>query len=246
MQASPTPFEAVARVNLDWAALVGGTPLVRLRHSGEGRVLLKVEGRQASGSYWDRVVAAQFAALPAGVPVVFAGRHAHSVAVAAFARATGRAVFMLESPSDEVRLSALVGAYGAAVVETLPSGAVLLGRNDVSAHAQAFAGWLSELPADLVVGGAHLVLPAFAGLVAAVEALAPELPVTWVADDEERQRTLGADAACRRTQVAHREGVLLSPIGAELVDAGVAVAVSGGGSVVVLVPEGGQRHLGWW
>lgn len=209
-------------------------------------MLLKLEGRQASGSYWDRVVAAQFAVLPDGVAVVFAGRHAHSVAVAAFARATGRSVAMLASQDDEARLTALIGSYGATIAETLPDGAVLLRHDDDAAHARAFAGWLSELPSALLAGGAHLVLPAFPGLVAAAKSLVPELPVTWVADDGERQRTLGADAACRRTQVAHREGVLLSPIGAELVDAGVAVAVSGHASVIVLVPEGGQRHLGWW
>ena len=91
-----------------------------------------------------------------------------------------------------------------------------------------------------------LVLPAYAGLVEAVDALAPGLSVVWVEDDGEMRRTLSEDAACRRTQVAHREGLLLSPLGAELVDAGVAAAVQGATQVIVLVPEGGQRHLGWW
>jgi hypothetical protein len=82
--------------------------------------------------------------------------------------------------------------------------------------------------------------------VEAVDALAPGLSVVWVEDDFERRRTLSEDAACRRTQVAHREGLLLSPLGAELVDAGVTAAVHGATQVIVLVPEGGQRHLGWW
>lgn len=248
MLASPTPSEARSERSgrFDWASLVGATPLVALRQSGEGRVLLKLEGRSASGSYWDRVVAAQFAALPAGSPVAFAGHSAHSVAVAAFARATGRGAFMLAAPDDEARLVALLGSYGVEVVASLPAGAALLRRDDEVSHRRAFAGWLSELPASLRSSGAQLVLPAFAGLVEAAAALAPEHSVVWVADDGERRRTLEADAACRRTQVAHREGILLSPLGAELVDAGVAAAVGGAASVIVLVPEGGQRHLGWW
>ena len=244
MLASPTPSELPARANrgMNWGALVGGSPLLRLRQSGDGRVLLKLEGRQASGSYWDRLVAAQFGRLPAHQAVGFAGRHGHSVAVAAYARATGRAVYMLAEAGDEARLEALVSSYGVAVVSELPEGAVLLNPDDAEAHRRAFAGWLAELPSAPSV----LVLPAFAGLVSAVEALAPERSVVWVEDDGERRRALCEDAACRRTQVAHREGLLLSPLGAELVDAGVTAAVHGATQVIVLVPEGGQRHLGWW
>jgi hypothetical protein len=244
MLASPTPSELPARANrgLNWGALVGGSPLLRLRHSGEGRVLLKLEGRQASGSYWDRVVSAQFGRLPAHQAVGFAGRHGHSVAVAAYARATGRTAYMLTESGDEARLEALVSSYGVAAVAELPEGAVLLKRDDAEAHRRAFAGWLAELPSAAGV----LVLPAYAGLVEAVDAVAPGLAVVWVEDDFERRRTLSEDAACRRTQVAHREGLLLSPLGAELVDAGVTAAVHGATQVIVLVPEGGQRHLGWW
>jgi len=244
MLASPTPSELPARANrgVSWGALVGGSPLVRLRQSGDGRVLLKLEGGQASGSYWDRVVAAQFARLHADEAVGFSGRHGHSVAVAAYARATGRPAYMLAEAGDEDRLEALVSSYGVAVVSELPEGAVLLNQDDAEAHRRAFAGWLAELPSAPSV----LVLPAFAGLVSAVEALASERSVVWVEDDGERRRTLSEDAACRRTQVAHREGLLLSPLGAELVDAGVTAAVHGATQVIVLVPEGGQRHLGWW
>ena len=244
MLASPTPSERPHRANrgASWGALVGGTPLLRLRHSGDGRVLLKLEGRQASGSYWDRLVAAQFGRLAADKAVGCSGRHGHSVAVAAYARATGRQAFLLADAGDEPRLQALLGSYGLPVVEELPAGAVLLERDDLEAHRRAFAGWLAELPSEAGV----LVLPAYAGLVEAVDALAPGLSVVWVEDDFERRRSLSADAACRRTQVAHREGLLLSPLGAELVDAGVTAAVHGAAQVIVLVPEGGQRHLGWW
>ena len=244
MLASPTPSERPHRANrgASWGALVGGTPLLRLRHSGDGRVLLKLEGRQASGSYWDRLVAAQFGRLAADKAVGCSGRHGHSVAVAAYARATGRQAFLLADAGDEPRLEALLGSYGLPIVSALPAGAVLLERDDLEAHRRAFAGWLAELPSEADV----LVLPAYAGLVEAADALAPGLSVVWVEDDGEMRRTLSEDAACRRTQVAHREGLLLSPLGAELVDAGVAAAVHGAAQVIVLVPEGGQRHLGWW
>lgn len=244
MLALPTPFERSPRASrgVSWGALVGGTPLLRLRQSGDGRVLLKLEGRQASGSYWDRLVAAQFGQVGPEVAVAVSGRHAHSVAAAAYARATGRQAFLLAEAGDEPRLEALLGSYGLPVVEKLPAGAVLLERDDVEAHRRAFAGWLAELPSEAGV----LVLPAYSGLVEAVDALAPGLSVVWVEDDFERRRSLSADAACRRTQVAHREGLLLSPLGAELVDAGVTAAVHGAAQVIVLVPEGGQRHLGWW
>ena len=244
MLASPTPSERPHRANrgASWGALVGGSPLVRLRQSGDGRVLLKLEGRQASGSYWDRLVAAQFGRLAADKAVGCSGRHGHSVAVAAYARATGRQAFLLADAGDEPRLEALLGSYGLPIVSALPAGAVLLERDDLEAHRRAFAGWLAELPSEADV----LVLPAYAGLVEAADALAPGLSVVWVEDDGEMRRTLSEDAACRRTQVAHREGLLLSPLGAELVDAGVAAAVQGATQVIVLVPEGGQRHLGWW
>ena len=244
MLASPTPSERPHRANrgASWGALVGGSPLVRLRQSGDGRVLLKLEGRQASGSYWDRLVAAQFGRLAADKAVGCSGRHGHSVAVAAYARATGRQAFLLADAGDEPRLEALLGSYGLPIVSALPAGAVLLERDDEEAHRRAFAGWLAELPSEADV----LVLPAYAGLVEAADALAPGLSVVWVEDDGEMRRTLSEDAACRRTQVAHREGLLLSPLGAELVDAGVAAAVQGATQVIVLVPEGGQRHLGWW
>ena len=244
MLASPTPSERPHRANrgASWGALVGGTPLLRLRQSGDGRVLLKLEGRQASGSYWDRLVAAQFGRLAADKAVGCSGRHGHSVAVAAYARATGRQAFLLADAGDEPRLEALLGSYGLPIVSALPAGAVLLERDDLEAHRRAFAGWLAELPSEADV----LVLPAYAGLVEAADALAPGLSVVWVEDDGEMRRTLSEDAACRRTQVAHREGLLLSPLGAELVDAGVAAAVQGATQVIVLVPEGGQRHLGWW
>ncbi len=244
MLASPTPSERPHRANrgASWGALVGGTPLLRLRQSGDGRVLLKLEGRQASGSYWDRLVAARFGLLASEVPVAVSGLHAHSVAVAAYARATGRKAFLLADAGDEPRLEALLGSYGLPIVSALPAGAVLLERDDLEAHRRAFAGWLAELPSEADV----LVLPAYAGLVEAADALAPGLSVVWVEDDGEMRRTLSEDAACRRTQVAHREGLLLSPLGAELVDAGVAAAVQGATQVIVLVPEGGQRHLGWW
>lgn len=244
MLASPTPSEVPARATrgMSWGALVGGTPLLRLQQSGDGRVLLKLEGRQASGSYWDRVVAAQFGLLSAEARVAVSGRHAHSVAAAAYARATGRLAFLLAEAGDEPRLEALVGSYGLPVVEELPPGVVMLRRDEVISHRRAFAGWLAELPSEADV----LVLPAYAGLVEAFDAVAPRLSVVWVEDDFERRRTLSEDAACRRTQVAHREGLLLSPLGAELVDSGVAAAVQGATQVIVLVPEGGQRHLGWW
>lgn len=244
MQVSPTPSEprCVGAARTDGSP-VGCTPLLRLRHSGDGKVLLKLESRQGSGSYWDRVAAAQLAALAGSVAVAVVGLHAHSIAVAAAARSSGRAVFMVASSADEPRLRALTAAYGPAVVDAVPLGATLLHRDDQAAHRAAFAAWRRELGEAHAPGHTLLVLPAFAGLADAVDAAER---VVWVEDDGERRRQLGADAACRRTQVAHREGLLLSPLGAELVDAGVAAAVSGADEVVVLVPEGGQRHLGWW
>lgn len=203
---------------------------------------MKLESRQGSGSYWDRVAAAQLSTLPAGQAVAVSGLHAHSIAVLAAARAAGRQVSVFASQGDEPRLAALCAAYGA-VAGDAPRDGSPLRRDDAVAHRQAFAGWRAELEAVLGAGRRLLVLPAFAGL---VEAVGSSERVVWVDDDGERRRALAADAACRRTQVAHREGLLLSPLGAELVDAGVAAAVSSEDEVVVLVPEGGQRHLGWW
>jgi len=71
--------------------------------------------------------------------------------------------------------------------------------------------------------------------------------VVFVADDRESERILPGRVASRRTQMGHREGLLLGPVGAEVVDRSVEIALSAShGAVCGIVPEGGHRYLGWW
>jgi hypothetical protein len=260
---SPVPVVRGAQVAGGLVDLVGGTPLLTLRRSGDGRVHLKLEGANPSGSWWDRVVAAQFENTLHGTPVLVVGPDNFAVSVAALGRSQGRPVTVVTTPDSPRRLHELLRAYGVTVhkaVDTAQAaefaaqararGHVVAERDDEASLTTAFEELVAEVTALGEVSPRAWVLPSLPGLRAVAESvllrLLPGAEIVWVDDDGGAERQLGADAACRRTQTAFREGLLLSPIGAELVELAVEHAVANAFDVVVLLPEGGQRFLGWW
>ncbi|MFT4702500.1 MAG: hypothetical protein ACI81R_000184 [Bradymonadia bacterium] len=232
-------------------------PLVGLRRSGAGRIWLKHEGYSAGGSFFDRVVRCSLAdASSETIGVVGADAFSYSLAIRAASE--GRGVTVFDVSPNERRLRSLLHGVGARV-------RTFKNSEEVAAATSAFSGELverhasrpilsalrdvaAEVSAELGESDVHWVLPDFGQLTSELAESLGVLPkrVSTVLDDRERRRELEPSARARRQQVAQREGVLLSPVGAELVESAVGVVDDCGASVVVLIPECGRRFVGWW
>ncbi len=235
--------------------IVGGTPLLRLSRSGEGRVFVKHEGYQPSGSLFDRVARRQ-------IPVrtdcswVVAAADAFALAVVARCAAVGAAATVIGGGAEWKRMVPLLAVYGVKPVRAsspeevqehlaaaVSEGATELRRDDEVALSSAFVELRDEVLASLGQAPSVWVVPGFGGATT-FGAFAGTVDI--MADDGERERRLDGAAACRRAQSGQREGMLLSPLGAEIVDRAVNRADDVSGAVVAVVPEGGHRYLGWW
>lgn len=247
---------AAADALLQW---VGGSPLIRLSRSGEGRVLLKHEGFNPSGSFFDRV--AQRIVAAGGDRFVVDGADAFALALTVVARRSGASVRVLSHGPSSARLDVLLRRFGADVVSVAADAAgeavsalaadgyVAVSRIQKRATVEALIDVAKEVAASGVTPSLW-VLPDY-GIppdvlrdALSVHGATPYLEL--IADDGETRRTLSGPDACRRSQTGQREGILLSPLGAEIVEAAVNAAPEVEGDVVALLPEGGQRYLGWW
>lgn len=240
------------------AQVVGDTPLLELSRSGEGRVLLKHEQYNPSGSFFDRVALHVLAGRRPGEIVGIEGDDAFALSMATLGSTLGVSVEVIPRQAQAGRLRSLLARAGARIVT---------GDAD-----EVRARWTEEGVEEVQRDASEPLLRALAEVAAEVAALGVQ-PAVWVladfglpptevqaalqmgheapyleliADDHEAKRTLDGPAAARRSQVGQREGMLLSPLGAEIVEAAVNVAHEIEGRVVALVPEGGQRYLGWW
>lgn len=244
------------------ADLVGRTPLVRLQRSGDGFVWIKREGRNPTGSFFDRVVRHQLAASTG--PVIVRGWTQHALAVLAQSRTSGREVLHVVGLDEDIRLRALCMAHGVRpirvasadevadeVARLSATGATVLSPTDAQAHSLAWQELTSEvllaartLPGTWLVTdfgvSAEVVRAAISGE-AGQQARIEVVP--W---DRSEERPLDGPVACRRQQTGQREGLLLSPLGAELVESGVNAALHRQHEVCVVLPEDGHRYLGWW
>lgn len=241
---------------LQW---VGGSPLIRLSRSGEGRVLLKHEGFNPSGSFFDRI--AQRVVSAGGDRFVVDGADAFALALTVVARRSGAAVRVLSHGPSSARLDVLLRRFGADVVvvdetESTAAAAALVAEGYVSVarvQKRATVEALVDVAKEVSESGVTpslWVLPDY-GVppdvlrdALSIHGATPYLEL--IADDGETRRTLSGPDACRRSQTGQREGILLSPLGAEIVEAAVNAAPEVEGDVVALLPEGGQRYLGWW
>ncbi|TVR03070.1 MAG: pyridoxal-phosphate dependent enzyme [Deltaproteobacteria bacterium] len=242
--------------------LVGRTPMIRLQRSGDGKVWVKREGRNPSGSFHDRVARYQLDATMQ--PVVVSGWSTHALAVLALAVSTGREVHHVVCQGEPPRLRALCSRFvarpervrnaqelDAAIRSKVRTGCIHLEPDDPDASARAWRDVTMEVHSVRPVPPLHWVVSG-CGVESETlrAALEPDLPesdrvhiLPW---DGGQERRLTGTAACRRQQSGHREGLLLSPLGAELIDHAVNVALQSSGDVCVVLPEDGHRYLGWW
>lgn len=252
-------------VSEELADFSGGTPLIQLRRSGDGQVWVKHEGLQPGGSFFDRVAQVQLDRLPAkSTGIVLEGTTSFTVSALTLAASQGRASTVLVGPEDPKRLLALIqrickdvrtyttDAERTALRKELEDAKrVTLDRQDGAAHLKALtdialegleasdrplASWVLVdygVPQDEVVQTMRRVV-------------GHPIRVQFIADDEEKERKLCGSAASRRAQVGHREGLLVGPVASEVIDRAVDVALTTGERVCAIIPDGGQRFLGWW
>lgn len=266
MQTSPTLSEpargsirARGGVAHDVARLVGETPLYTLRRSGRGRAHLKLEHMQPGGSYFDRVAGTQLIGTGPGDTAVVAGATAFAVSAAMLSARRGVSLTVVLAPDERPRLRELLRRLGATVRradvpdllarECADAGDVLLRRDDPTSHLLAVRDIGRELRAALARPLVWVLIDHGVSRERVARALsvdATPADVVFVADDDERERQPGGHIASRRTQMGHREGLLLGPAGAEVADRTIELAEDGERDVVGIVPDGGHRYLGWW
>lgn len=248
------------------ADFAGGTPLIQLRRSGDGQVWVKHEGLQPGGSFFDRVAQTQLERLDAERSAGIILDDTTSFAVSALTLAASQEIpsTVLIGPDDPERLIALIKRLSPDIrtyqtneerdelIATLEGqNRVRLQRNDKEAHLKALtvialegleaserplASWVLVdygIPQDEVTQTMRRVL-------------GHPIRVYFIADDEEKERRLCGSAASRRAQVGHREGLLVGPVASEVIDRAVDVALTSGERVCAIIPDGGQRYLGWW
>lgn len=265
MRSSATAFDLVsnqeARSN---AREAGGrrTPLFRLGRTTR-EVWVKREGRQGSGSFHDRVVRHQLRTLSPDRTIVVVGWTAHTIALLAATRLPHRDVEVIDVRSSSRRLQALGHVFApsvqrvsspeeasALVAERVAAGAVWLRPDDRKAVCAALEEVRDELEAEglTVDRFQRVVMPSLGVPRAAVAqslGVSPQqVELLEVSDDEPTE--LEADVACRRVQLGHREGLLVSPSGAAVIDRAIDRSVDRDLPVLALLLEDGHRHLGWW
>lgn len=246
------------------ADLVGNTPLVQLQRSGNGRVWAKLEGLSAGGSFFDRVAQPIFRRQPQGEgQLLVCGASNFAYSLASLSRRRGTRVRVIVRRDESQRLVRLLDRVGADL-ERVPDETVANQRRDdliaegwTEAHshdpvAQALA-WdqlLREI-ADSGLSVGRIVtfdsgLP-YAELELIVrEVFGPSTDLTTLATDHEQERTLSGELCSRRTQIGHREGFLVGPLGAEVIDRAVSEALTDHRLTVAVLPDSGHRYLGWW
>jgi len=237
--------------------LVGRTPLLTLQRSGDGHAHVKHEGMGPGGSFFDRVARLQLDAVESGA-IVCEGASAWTVSVAQQAAARGLTVHVFMDRDAPRRVVDLVRRFGAdvrrvrdglavtdAIRDHVLGGAIELERRDVRAHLSALRVIRAEVETQLGGLPARWVAVDY-GVDRDAASTALGAPVSWIRDDDERARPLFGTAAARRTQMGHREGLLVSPVGAEVTDRTVNLALGGDEHVVGVAAEGGHRYLGWW
>lgn len=268
MPLSATAFsgrlDSVQRVG-EIREFVGGTPLIRLRRSGDGKVWIKHEGLQPGGSFFDRVARHQLQSLPQDCAgVVLDGSTSFTVSSLTLAAAGQTPSVVLLGPDAPPRLLGLIRKLAGTVRrykdadersnllgELESEGYIFLDRHDPDAHLRAVTELAIEVNESSDRPIANWVLVDYGVDVTEVErairrTLGFPVKVRFVADDHEVERTLAGEALSRRTQVGHREGMLIGPMGAEVVDLAVDLAVANNERVCAVIPDGGHRYLGWW
>lgn len=249
----------------DLTGLVGGSPLLRLRRSGDSLVWVKHEGMQPGGSYFDRVALTQLRALPAqSAGIVIDGATAFTTSALALAKSLGiratvlvdkegpqRLVGLIRKLADETKVYRSLEQRDELLAHWRAEGFVSLNREDVAAHTAALHDVAIEVQEASELSIGNWVLPDYGVPAEDIERLLRRIcghpvQVTLIEDDHDMERVLDGSAASRRAQVGHREGILIGPMAAEIIDRAVDVALTTGERVCAVIPDGGHRFLGWW
>lgn len=249
----------------DLAEFAGGTPLIQLRRSGDGQVWVKHEGLQPGGSFFDRVAAKQLEGLPRNAQgIVLVGTTSFTVSALTLAASRELKTTVLVGPEDPERLRGLIGRLCADVrtytddntkdtllQELQREGRKHLRRDDQDAHLKALTDIALEgLEASDRPLASWVLVDYGVSQDAIVQTmrrvLGHPIRMYFIADDQEVERKLCGSAASRRAQVGHREGMLIGPVASEVIDRAVDVALNSGERVCAIIPDGGQRYLGWW
>lgn len=252
-------------VSENLADFASGTPLIQLRRSGDGQVWVKHEGLQPGGSFFDRVAAKQLDDLPASSRgIVLEGSTSFTVSALTLAASQEVEATVLLGPDDPERLVDLIRRLcsdvrrvksveekDSAKAELVKAGRTVLRRDDKDAHLHALT--------DIALEGLEASDRPLASWVLVDYGISQEeisrtmrqvlghpIQMYFIPDDHERERKLCGSAASRRAQVGHREGLLVGPIASEVIDRAVDVALTSGERVCAVIPDGGQRYLGWW
>jgi cysteine synthase len=240
-------------------SLCGATPL--LPYAGYPGVLLKLEGMQSGGSFFDRVVNAQLDRLPSGQTVVAGEGGAWAASLALLCADLGHPLELWLRREDQrtVELCRRFGATVRFVAEAEReaklrdgenSGVTVLRRDDLDAHVVAYTAIADEVREQRRSSSPPLWVVATRSVPrdAITAALGTDpSQVAWVDEPEDGPSAVSDATQARRTMMGSRAGVLVGPTGARVVDAAVAAterAVST--DVVAIVPDGGHRYLGWW
>lgn len=245
--------------------LVGRTPMVCLQRSGNGLVWVKLEGMSPAGSFHDRVAWHALRSYPAGSDVKFvvngASNFAYSAAV--LSRRRKLDVTVIVDRNDTQRLVRLLDRVGctivratnatdasALLVQYVEGGHVLLRPEETSSVKAAWNDLFAEVAGsgtriERVIAfesGVHLdTLTSIAS-----RQLGHAVEVVVLPTDHERERTLAGEISSRRMQTGHREGFLISPLGAEVIDRAVSEALTDHRATLAIMPDAGNRYLGWW
>lgn len=193
------------------------------------------------------------------------GWTSHTLAVLALSKLSGHSVVVIDDKLRSRRLRGLGFAYGAEVMagdgdcqvqgllsEALDSGARLLRPDEPRAIKDALGSIAAEL------GGQGVELAAL-GLIA-MPSLGVELSVAAaslgvseaqletpdVASWDLEPVELSESVAAVRSQLATREGLLVSPSGAAVVARALEFARATTKQTLAILIEDGHRHLGWW
>lgn len=245
--------------------LVGETPFVQLKNSGDGLVSVKLEGLNPGGSLFDRLARYQLRRNQGARGAIVTGATSHTVSVLTLANAASIETIVLIRPTDPPRLLPLIRKLCDRIeyvdcAEECESrrqqlendGYAFCSRTDRAAHRRALAEIALEshraFHGEPVEHWVHVNYGRAATEVKRElrRALGYEASVHFVEDDFERARELTDNAATRRVQIGHREGLLVSPIGAEIIDKSVSLAFTRAERVCAILPDGGHRYLGWW
>lgn len=251
MQTSTTSseFRAVVR-NCATRDTVGQTPLIRLVRSGEGRVLVKHEGLNPGGSLYDRIADAQVS--QAAGDIVVRGSDSLAFAAALSAARLGRRAVVVLTPGEAKQKEASLSAVGCSVricepdqIDSLVSSIRSAGAAEVRGDSDsAVVTALRRVAGEVEEAGVAPEIWVLPDLGVDVLKVRAALAVAGSEPYLELVRISEPDSVGRPSQPHEREGISLTPLGVEIVEAAEHASAEISGEIVALIPGLASRPTG--